>query len=204
MSVNTKMTAIADAIRAKTGDTASLSLDGMATAIAGIATGGGTDLTQYINQLEADEAYDFVVPTGTTKLRTYAFYNDSKLRSITIPSGVKSLGDYCFNGCSGLTSIVIPSGVTSLSDYCFYSCSRLAAVILEQTTVPSVQSSSFNSGPAARTFYLQDSILESYKTATNWSTLYATSGVTFAAMSTLPTNLRSSVSQATKTLYGWT
>ena len=43
MSVNEKMTAIADAIRAKTGGTSSLTLDGMADAIAGIQTGGGID-----------------------------------------------------------------------------------------------------------------------------------------------------------------
>lgn len=39
MSVNTKMTAIADAIRAKTGGTAALSLDAMAEAIAGLEIG---------------------------------------------------------------------------------------------------------------------------------------------------------------------
>lgn len=43
MSVNEKMTAIADAIRAKTGVTLSLTLGGMADAIAGIQTGGGID-----------------------------------------------------------------------------------------------------------------------------------------------------------------
>lgn len=42
MSVNSKMTAIADAIRAKTGKTAPLSLDQMATEIEGIS--GGTEL----------------------------------------------------------------------------------------------------------------------------------------------------------------
>lgn len=41
MSVNEKMTAIADAIRSKTGGTEPLMLDGMAAAIAGITTGGG-------------------------------------------------------------------------------------------------------------------------------------------------------------------
>lgn len=41
MSVNTKMTAIADAIRAKTGGTAALSLDAMAEAIAGLEIGSG-------------------------------------------------------------------------------------------------------------------------------------------------------------------
>ena len=40
-TVNEKMTAIADAIRAKTGGTEPLTLDGMAEAIAGIEAGGG-------------------------------------------------------------------------------------------------------------------------------------------------------------------
>lgn len=55
MSVNSKMTAIADAIRAKTGKTAPLSLDQMATEIEGIS--GGTEL------FAAIVAY---YPTGST------------------------------------------------------------------------------------------------------------------------------------------
>lgn len=43
MSVNTRMTAIADAIRAKTGGTAALSLDAMAEAIAALEIGGLPD-----------------------------------------------------------------------------------------------------------------------------------------------------------------
>lgn len=46
MSVNSKMTAIADAIRTKTGGTDKLSLEGMATAIAGIETGGVAEITE--------------------------------------------------------------------------------------------------------------------------------------------------------------
>ena len=41
MSVNEKMTTIADAIRAKTGKTDALTLDQMVTEIEGITTGGG-------------------------------------------------------------------------------------------------------------------------------------------------------------------
>lgn len=44
MSVKSKMTAIADAIRNKTGGAEPLSLDGMAAAIGGIQTGGGAAL----------------------------------------------------------------------------------------------------------------------------------------------------------------
>lgn len=54
MSVDSKMTAIANAIRAKTGGTAALTLDGMATAIAGISTGSsssGVDLPSFITEI---------------------------------------------------------------------------------------------------------------------------------------------------------
>lgn len=44
MSVNSKMTAIADAIREKTGDTALLTLDGMAAAIAGLELGSTDEM----------------------------------------------------------------------------------------------------------------------------------------------------------------
>lgn len=40
MSINSKMTAIADAIRAKTGASEPLTLDGMAAAVAGMSAGG--------------------------------------------------------------------------------------------------------------------------------------------------------------------
>lgn len=46
-TVNEKMTALADSIRAKSGATGKLSLDGMKTAVDGIETGGGSSGVQY-------------------------------------------------------------------------------------------------------------------------------------------------------------
>lgn len=51
MSVNEKMTAIADAIRAKTGGTEPLGLDAMAAAIAGLGTGGGAELPSFLSEI---------------------------------------------------------------------------------------------------------------------------------------------------------
>ena len=65
MSVNEKMTAIADAIRGKTGGTAALTLDGMVAAITGI-TGGGAgsglayDMGEFV--LDADNVSPGTVP----------------------------------------------------------------------------------------------------------------------------------------------
>ena len=48
MALTNKLTAIADAIREKTGTTEPMTLDSMATAISGITGGGGGELTDYI------------------------------------------------------------------------------------------------------------------------------------------------------------
>lgn len=58
MSVNAKMTAIADAIRGQTGGTSPLNLDQMAAQIASIASGGGGlvyDMGEFV--LDADVSY---------------------------------------------------------------------------------------------------------------------------------------------------
>lgn len=55
MSVNTKMTALANAIRAKTGQTGLLTLDEMETAVAGIYT--GVELPELSNPAAANEIF---------------------------------------------------------------------------------------------------------------------------------------------------
>lgn len=54
MSVNSKMTAIADAIRGKTGKTEEMTLDQMATEIAGITGGGGDGLPYDMGEFVLD------------------------------------------------------------------------------------------------------------------------------------------------------
>lgn len=49
-----------------------------------------------------------------TKIGGSAFYNKTKLVSVTIPNTVTSIGNYAFDGCSSLTSITIPNSVTSI------------------------------------------------------------------------------------------
>ena len=40
-----------------------------------------------------------------TSIGNVAFYNCTKLTSITIPDGVTSIGDYAFDGCTSLNKI---------------------------------------------------------------------------------------------------
>lgn len=76
MSVNEKMTAIADAIRGKTGKSAPLTLDQMATEIAGIQVGGGSGGgTMESGELTLTSAkfYNFTIPVSSKKTHVIVF-----------------------------------------------------------------------------------------------------------------------------------
>lgn len=64
MSVDSKMTAIADAIRAHTGGTDALTLDGMAEAIAAIEA-GGIDTSEFLSSFTKIETGTFIFATGS-------------------------------------------------------------------------------------------------------------------------------------------
>ena len=56
-----------------------------------------------------------------TKIGAYAFYQCSKLKSISIPNSVTSIETYAFCACP-FTSITIPNSVTTIGDDAFAGC----------------------------------------------------------------------------------
>ena len=138
------------------------------------------------------------IPSGVTSIGTYAFYACSSLASITIPNGVTSIGTQAFYSCKGLASITIPSGVTSIETYVFYDCSSLTSITIPNG-VTSIGAYAFNSCYGMAEYHLKpttpptlsntnaftyiqsdciiyvpksenQTILNAYKTASNWST----------------------------------
>ena len=54
-----------------------------------------------------------------TSIGDRAFYNRSKLTSITLPNSVTSIGSSAFSDCSSLTNITIPNSVTNIGIFAF-------------------------------------------------------------------------------------
>jgi len=111
------------------------------------------------------------IPSGVTYIGDYAFRNCRKLTSIIIPNGVTSIGAQAFNYCSGLTSCTIGSGVTSIGSYAFANCTSLTSVTVNATTPPSLGTNAFFNNASGMKIYVPSASVETYKSATNWSSL---------------------------------
>lgn len=130
-----------------------------------------------------------------TTLRTRIFQGATKLVTVNLPS-VTSIGAYGFYQCSGLVTVKLPK-LTSVSTQTFYSCTKLqhadcgqlgslpaqtfnacsalTELILRKTgsicslsNVNAVNNSPIGKGTGY--VYVPAALIDSYKTATNWST----------------------------------
>ena len=131
---------------------------------------------------------------SATSIGTSTFNNCSALTSINIPLAT-SIGSRAFYKCTSLTSINIPnitiinqslfdfckslvkaefSNVIQIESYAFRYCSALTTLILRANQVAILSStdalSNSNIGYGNGYIYVPDNLVESYKTATNWST----------------------------------
>lgn len=127
---NTK-TAIRTAINNKGGSVgASDTFASYATAIDNLPTGGSN--ADLIDLIEGDIT-TMTIPSGTTSIRTGAFYQLTSLTSITIPNSVTTIGQEAFHSCSHLTSANIPNTLTSIPAQMFYGCTVLSNIVLPET-----------------------------------------------------------------------
>lgn len=131
-------TDIADAIRAKTGDTALIAADDFPDAIAAIPSGGGG---VYVNakatelganalrgcELITECEYTICASVGAT-----AFRECRNLQTVRLPAAT-TLGSSCFLYCTALTAIdsdAFPV-IASIGSQCFRECSGIQSVSLQ-------------------------------------------------------------------------
>lgn len=114
---------------------------------------------------------NLVIPNSVTTIEVYAFANCYSLTNLTVPDGVTRIVNNVFYNCYSITSITIPDGVTNIGTSVFSSCSGIAEYHLLSTTPPTLASTNAFAGIASDCIiYVPVGSLESYQTATNWST----------------------------------
>ena len=114
------------------------------------------------------------LPESLTYIGGYAFHGCQNLKITSIPAGVTSLPSYCFRACNSLNELTILGDITSISSRAFETDANLEKVILPNvTSVPTLGSNVFNLTPISKGtgyIYVPDSLVDSFKSASNWST----------------------------------
>ena len=92
-----------------------------------------------------------------------------------LPVGITVLNDSIFYSNGHLPSVTVLGDVTSISTNVWYRCSQLSKVVLQNVTaVPTLSNTNaFGSTPIASGtgfIYVPDTLVDDFKTATNWST----------------------------------
>ena len=189
MALIDKITAIADAIRAKTGESGKMTLAEIPEKIEGIETGGADDTldrfvegnTNNVVLKNATKIRDFAfcyttilsveIPSSVALIAYEAFRNCRALKSAVMREGVTEIMSSAFEDCSVLPTIDIPSTVTSIGDWAFQGCSKLSEVHIKAMVPPTIGISVFNGTSKDLKIYVPLNSVDAYKTATNWSTL---------------------------------
>ena len=122
---------------------------------------------------------------GATSVNgTLQFSNCSNLTSVNLPN-LASINNQVFQGCTSLEIIDLPKVTAMNRSGVFRNCYKLQTVILRHSSVVAINNDTFANTPLAGyngltgTVYVPDSLITSYQTATNWSTLYSNGTVSF-------------------------
>lgn len=116
------------------------------------------------------------IPIGIKTLGANIFETCESMRNVIVPNSVTSIYTSAFSSCYILSKITIPNSVTDIGTYVFANCYSLAEVHIKCTTPPTLANTNAFSnsiGADCKIYvpYSEDhSILEAYKSATNWST----------------------------------
>lgn len=104
------------------------------------------------------------------KLKTLGRNNfqGSLINSLILPSIQGSIGIQCCHNCANLKNILFGSGLTSIGGEGFIDLPTLESVVLQSTTPPSLGSYVWTRTNNCL-FYVPDSSVEAYKTASGWS-----------------------------------
>lgn len=108
--------------------------------------------------------------SGGTSISDYSFSYCSSLVSVFIPSSITNIGEAAFYYCSSLVSILIPNSITNIGYSAFSQCVLLSNVTVKSVTPPTLDGSIFFNTPLNLVIYVPSESVETYKSASGWST----------------------------------
>ena len=107
---------------------------------------------------------------NATDIGYSAFQYCRSLTSVSIPNAT-SISQYAFHNCSSLTSVAFPNAIR-IGDNAFDSCSSLTTIYVgtnTSTVCTLSNTNAFNNCTKLANIYVPASLVDSYKSATNWS-----------------------------------
>ncbi len=110
---------------------------------------------QVIAHLHADNYWILQFDRPIRSIADGAFFNATRLSTITLPCGVTSVGEGAFFGCSSLCAIDLPRGLCTIGEAAFCGCSRLEVVSLP-SSISAVGRNAFDGCSALRRFEGRD------------------------------------------------
>ena len=144
-------------------------IDDIVSALQNKSAGSGGSDNSRENGLVARTLTEYSNDT-VTSIGGNAFYNYSGLESVNLPN-VISIGETAFYNCNKLLILDFHKA-TTIGHRAFRNCSSLKTFILRSETVCTSGVSAFQSTPIADGtgyIYVPDNLVNSYKSATNWS-----------------------------------
>ncbi len=154
---------IADAIRTKTGKSNKLKVGEMSGAVERISIG-------YSLEEIAMKELSGEITVLSENLKSYTFCLFYNLTSIIAPNATL-IGTLCFSNDTALKYCDL-SSKCSFNDRCFFNCTSLNLILRSTEQCPLSSTSIFQSSSIAKgtgDIYVPKGLVDSYKSATNWS-----------------------------------
>ena len=98
------------------------------------------------------------------------FFNMNKLKNLVLPQGFESVGARAFNNLTALLSADFPASTLSFGASACFNWSSCNEITVRATTPPTITTDTFGNLKSTCVFKVPASSLDTYKTATNWST----------------------------------
>lgn len=78
--------------------------------------------------VSGEEVTRVTVPSGFTKINSFAFYGCSSITDVSLSEGVTTIEPYAFCNCTSITDVSLPKGFTTVEQNAFQNCTAIKNV----------------------------------------------------------------------------